>query len=40
MKGEDFFERMLSLDEPSPIATTCYKSILNNERGGFPEKDA
>jgi len=25
--------RMPSLDEPSPIATTCFKSISNNEKG-------
>jgi hypothetical protein len=28
--------RMPSLDEPSPIVTTCFKSISNNERGGLP----
>jgi hypothetical protein len=33
-------ERMPNLDEPSPIATTCFKSISNNERGQLPKKDA
>jgi hypothetical protein len=37
---EGLLERMPSLNEPSPIATTCFKSISNNERGGLPEKDA
>jgi hypothetical protein len=31
---------MPSLDEASPIATTCFKSILNNEREELPKKDA
>jgi hypothetical protein len=37
---EGLLGRTPSLDEASPIATTCFKSILNNDREGLPEKDA